>query len=355
VLRSRNRWATASRLLVFGGAATLFVAVVSAADVQRVAELVGAIGLAGLLVVLIPHAAALVVESYGWKLSLRLIDREVGCFGLLRVRVATEALSQSLPAGVLFGESVKPFLLGRHCGLSVNESVAAIVARKYLLLVSQAAYVLAVATLGFSALRRASPRFFGFQGLEWAPYVAGAILGLAALGTAVWLRQSAVAQGLFAALGKVPFGPLSRWLGASERRFSDTDHSVSSFFQRGFGQKLPPALFFGLGWFLESVETWVILRVLGANLGFVEVASIEVLLTFVRHVVFVVPAGLGVQDFGYVAGLAALGVPDASSVGAAFVLVKRTKEVLWIALGYALLAGEAKDGTRPLAVGTSSA
>jgi uncharacterized membrane protein YbhN (UPF0104 family) len=77
----------------------------------------------------------------------------------------------------------------------------------------------------------------------------------------------------------------------------------------------------------------------------------------VRHVVFVVPAGLGVQDLGYVTGLAALGVPDATSLGAAFVLVKRAKELLWTAFGYALLASEMKGESLRAAeaVGTGSA
>jgi uncharacterized membrane protein YbhN (UPF0104 family) len=92
------------------------------------------------------------------------------------------------------------------------------------------------------------------------------------------------------------------------------------------------------------VETYLILRVRGADIGFVEAASIEVLLTFVRHVVFVVPAGLGVQDLGYVTGLAALGVPSAASLGAAFVLVKRSKELLWVVIGYVLLAADLKEG-----------
>jgi uncharacterized membrane protein YbhN (UPF0104 family) len=60
--------------------------------------------------------------------------------------------------------------------------------------------------------------------------------------------------------------------------------------------------------------------------------------SLVRNVVFVVPAGLGIQDAGYAACFGALGVPEAASLGAAFVLLKRGKELFWIALGYGLLA-----------------
>jgi len=51
-----------------------------------------------------------------------------------------------------------------------------------------------------------------------------------------------------------------------------------------------------------------------------------------------VPAGLGVQDVGYVLCLTALGVPDATTVGTAFVLLKRGKDLFWILLGFVLMA-----------------
>jgi uncharacterized membrane protein YbhN (UPF0104 family) len=306
-------------------------------------ELVGAVGVAGFVVIFVPQVVSLVAEGYGWKLALRLIERDVGVIALLRVRIATEALSLSLPAGVLFGESAKPFLLSRHCGLSMTESVAAMVARKYLLLLSQAFYVLVVATVGFEVLKAASFELLGDSGLEWIAYAAGVVLALVALVTAAWLRRSAVATRLFCALRTIRASRFSDWLVRSERRFSETDQSVSAFFGCGLSRHALPAAWFALGWLVESAETFVILRVLGADVGFVEVVSLEILLTLVRHVVFVVPAGLGVQDLGYVAGLTALGIPEAASLGAAFVLVKRTKELAWIALGYALLAMEAKD------------
>jgi uncharacterized membrane protein YbhN (UPF0104 family) len=53
--------------------------------------------------------------------------------------------------------------------------------------------------------------------------------------------------------------------------------------------------------------------------------------------VFFVPAGLGVQDLGYVAFLHASGVPEAAALGAAFVVLKRAKELAWVAAGWTIL------------------
>jgi hypothetical protein len=57
-----------------------------------------------------------------------------------------------------------------------------------------------------------------------------------------------------------------------------------------------------------------------------------------RSLLPITPAGLGVQDAGYVACFTALGLPGALGVGCAFCLAKRTRELLWCALGAACWA-----------------
>jgi len=51
---------------------------------------------------------------------------------------------------------------------------------------------------------------------------------------------------------------------------------------------------------------------------------------------FFLPGGLGAQDASYYGLLALYGVPN-PEVAAAFVILKRSKELFWIALGYLLL------------------
>jgi glycosyltransferase 2 family protein len=92
---------------------------------------------------------------------------------------------------------------------------------------------------------------------------------------------------------------------------------------------LSPGIFFLCGWLCESLETYLILRLLGVELDFFAIASVEVMLSFAKNVLFILPAGIGVQDVGYVSCLAGLGVPDALDVGAAFSVLKRGKELFW--------------------------
>jgi hypothetical protein len=60
----------------------------------------------------------------------------------------------------------------------------------------------------------------------------------------------------------------------------------------------------------------------------------------VRSVAVLAPSGLGVVDLGYATVLRALGGEPGAV--AAFVLLRRAKEAVWVAAGYAILAAERK-------------
>jgi uncharacterized membrane protein YbhN (UPF0104 family) len=74
---------------------------------------------------------------------------------------------------------------------------------------------------------------------------------------------------------------------------------------------------------------------------------LEAAIIVVRSAAVPVPAGLGVQDVGYVLCLKALGVPDATTVGTAFVVLKRGKDLSWILVGFALMALGGRGSSPP--------
>ena len=103
-----------------------------------------------------------------------------------------------------------------------------------------------------------------------------------------------------------------------------------TFFERERGALVVPMLLYATGWVVRGVETYLFLRLLGADVPFSTALVVETAIIVVRSVAVPVPAGLGVQDVGYVLCLRALGVPDATTVGTAFVLLKRGKDLFWI-------------------------
>jgi len=131
---------------------------------------------------------------------------------------------------------------------------------------------------------------------------------------------------------------LGDWLERHAPRFQRADEHLVTFFERERGALVVPMLLYATGWIVRGVETYLFLRLLGADVPFSTALVVETAIIVVRSVAVPVPAGIGVQDVGYVLCLKALGVPDATNVGTAFVLLKRGKDLFWILLGFALMA-----------------
>ena len=111
-------------------------------------------------------------------------------------------------------------------------------------------------------------------------------------------------------------------------------------------------LLYCAGWVVRGVESLVFLSLLDVTLSLNVAVLLESTLVLVRSMAVPVPAGLGVQDVGYVLSLRALGIPDATTVSAAFVLMKRGRDVFWIVVGFLLLGGErTKVGAESLSFG----
>ena len=312
-------------------------------DVHHVRSLLGSLGLL-VLVIPLPQLVSFSCETVGWRWAFRRLRRRVQFLPLLRVRLTTDALTHSLPGGVVFCESVAFVLLKRHCGVPYPAALAGLAARKYLLLVSQGVYVALIFLFGFSYLQASSVQFIGAAGLEWVVLGIAAVLGMASVGVSTTLHRGAVISRIHGWLSRIPSQSWQQYLAQRRDRFSECDGQMTRFFSVAAHRQVGPVLAFLAGWVSESMETYLILHLLGVKLSFIAVASFEVVLAFIRHTLVFLPAGLGVQDAGYAAFLAALGVPEPLATGAAFVVLKRTKEVLWALVGYGFLLS---DRTRP--------
>ncbi|HYQ44806.1 MAG TPA: lysylphosphatidylglycerol synthase transmembrane domain-containing protein [Polyangiaceae bacterium] len=310
-------------------------------DFGRVSQSITGVGVLGLALIAAPALVALTLECLGWKRVFESLGQSVAIRSLLRVRLMTEAVAQTLPLGVIWAESLKPMLLGRHAAMPAGRAVAGLFARKYLLVSSQAVYVALLSAFGFATLCQLSLRLMGHGALAWVAFAASGVLCLTAFGLSGAFACGRAAERVFALLRRIPNLRLQRALLRREASFTSTDQLTERYFELGFKRTtLAPGVFFLCGWLCESLESFLILKLLGVELDFFAVASVEVCLSFLKNVIFVVPAGIGVQDVGYVSCLTALGVPDALTVGAAFSALKRGKELFWAAVGYTLLAAD---------------
>jgi uncharacterized membrane protein YbhN (UPF0104 family) len=341
VANHQGRGLLALRIASGACALSLLIWTFHGVDFQRVSQNITSIGVLGLGLIALPALIALGLECIGWSRVFRSLGQRVGIRGLLRVRLMTEAVAQTLPLGVIWAESLKPMLLGRHSAVPLSRAVAGLVARKYLLVSSQAMYVALLSAFGFATLCRLSHALTGRVAFAWGAFGVSGVLCLIALGLCGTFARGSAAERLLALLRRIPNARLQRGLLRRQASFASTDNLTEGYFALGFTRTtLAPGMFFLCGWLCEALESFLILKLLGVELDFFAIASIEVLLSFLKNVLFVLPAGIGVQDVGYVSCLAALGVSDALTIGAAFSALKRGKELFWAAVGYALLASE---------------
>ena len=80
-----------------------------------------------------------------------------------------------------------------------------------------------------------------------------------------------------------------------------------------------------VAWGCRTGETWMVLRLLGSPVGWLEASVIESLIGAIRVAAFVMPAGLGVQEGALLLLCGWVGVPG--HVALALALVKRAREL----------------------------
>jgi hypothetical protein len=189
----------------------------------------------------------------------------------------------------------------------------------------------------YPALRRASQRLLHGPLLPAILLIAAVVLVLASLSLAGVAFHGRLGGRLWKGLRRLPLGRMRGWIERGGPSFLATDERLAGLFGRGPLALLGPLPYFLLMWVVRTAENFLLLRMVGIEVGFRELLALEPSLVIVRMVFSILPAGLGVQDLSALFFLEAMGVRDAAAVGAAYVLLRRGKELFWIGVGYLIL------------------
>ncbi|MDP6516903.1 MAG: lysylphosphatidylglycerol synthase domain-containing protein [Alphaproteobacteria bacterium] len=280
----------------------------------------------GLALVVLWEIVPLAVDSIGWRVLIARAERP-GFAAMVRARWIRQSVNQLLPVAQIGGELVgaRILMLG---GVSGPVAGASVVVDLTLGVLTQVVYTLICVALLASV--------DGGGGLALA-VVAGTGVLLGAI-AAFFLAQR---RGLFGWIARTAQSLSGRgWLalvGGGEA----LDRAVRTLYRR------PRALWGNAAWqmaawTLGAGEVWIALHVLGHPVGLVESLIIQGLGRAARSAAFAVPAGIGVQEGGYMLICGTLGLgPD---IGLALSLVKRVRE-LGVGLP-GLLAWQAAEGRR---------
>jgi uncharacterized protein (TIRG00374 family) len=326
-----------SQLLPALLALALLAFTLRSADLGRSLALVKSLGWK-IPLLLLPTLVATLCETFGWWVAFGRLGQRPRFRPLLAVRMMTDAVMLALPSGAVISESLQPYLLKRRCGVPFEIGIIAGLGRKFLVVLSHGLFLGLSVLLAWPMLHRASQATIGRLGLPLLLLAAAAVLVVVAGGSVALGVHGKLADRVRRVLNRFGGRRLGTWLERNALRFQAADeHLVRFFTQRPAGLIVPAAAYLG-AWLARAIETLVFLRLLGVNIALISAMVIETSLILVRAMAVPVPAGLGVQDAGYVLSLKVLGVADAVTVGAAFVLLKRGKDLFWIAFGFLLLA-----------------
>jgi uncharacterized membrane protein YbhN (UPF0104 family) len=306
------------------------------ADIARAKALVTDVGWP-LVLVLLPMPAAMALDARGWQLILIALGQRIPWRRMMELRFSVEAVVLAVPGGAVAGEALKLALLRRRAAVPLTVGGASLALTKANLIGAEAAYLaLAGAWVAIGAL---------VAGRHLPSYIPIAAAGAGALATAVasvllfgLLRRGTWATRLGDWLTRAPIARLRRWAERRRTVFEDLDQGASGYFAVTGAFRVRCFLPFLVEWLMEGVETLIILRCLGVPIGIGEALLLDGVGSLLRALAFFVPAGLGVQDTAHVLLLGWLGIPHPMASGAAFIFLKRTKEVFWVVTGMTFLA-----------------
>jgi uncharacterized protein (TIRG00374 family) len=257
-------------------------------------------------------------DTLGWRFAF--LRDGAGFRTLFAARLAGEAFNLVTPTAALGGEAVKAWLLRGVVPLAA--SVPSVIVAKTTITLAQGLFLLLGVVLAWSS---ALPDATLLHGMLW-------LLAI----EAVALTGFVVAQtrGMFAWGGRLATQVGVK--GVKTEALGRIDDVLARFYSTAPGRLALSIAFHFIAWLLGSIETWLILRFLGAPVSLTAATVIEALGTAVRFVTFLIPASLGVLEGGYLVTFAALGLGSTTAVS--FSLVRRIREAVWVGLGLVAFA-----------------
>ncbi len=275
---------------------------------------------------------AVVILGYGfaqlsfvlaWRVLLDSEARSIGLWELFRVYLAGDAVNYVVVSGNLAGEPLKAHLLRDR--LPMVKGLSSVTINK----LSETASMILFQAFGIG---------FAFAYHLMTPEMAWGSLAVfvcmtIAIALFFWRQKKGLFGWVFFGLSKVGIArAFFERIGAKAERL---DAQISEFHDGG-GRLLLVSLFFNfLGWCGGAVEGYFLLKLLGVHASLPMVFAIEALSILANNLFFFVPARLGGSDGGKVLVFLSMGM--SSAMGFAFGLLRRAREIFYVAVGFVFL------------------
>lgn len=311
-----------TRVFLIGGLA-LFVVLVWRSGSGSIRIILWNVGW-GLPLVFLPHALLDGFEASGWWFAFPRSGCPIKLVQILRFTVAAKAIQNVTPSISQAGELLKFHLL-RLTGISGDISMASVVAAKTTITLAELLFIGVGSAMVFS--------YIPLEPLLEISVIIGVLLMCVGLvGLLAWQRM-----GFFRPLVLVGkrLSVVTKFLDRHEGFLSSTDHLLKAYIsdRRRFCLSV---LGYFLAWVAGALETWIFLSLIGLPNKPLSALLIQTWLVLVTRFTAFVPGNLGTHEAGTLMIFSFLGLSADSAM--AFALLRRVRQIFWIALGLGILA-----------------
>ena len=311
-----------TRVFLIGGLA-LFVVLVWRSGSGSIRIILWNVGW-GLPLVFLPHALLDGFEASGWWFAFPRSGCPIKLVQILRFTVAAKAIQNVTPSISQAGELLKFHLL-RLTGISGDISMASVVAAKTTITLAELLFIGVGSAMVFS--------YIPLEPLLEISVIIGVLLMCVGLvGLLAWQRM-----GFFRPLVLVGkrLSVVTKFLDRHEGFLSSTDHLLKAHIsdRRRFCLSV---LGYFLAWVAGALETWIFLSLIGLPNKPLSALLIQTWLVLVTRFTAFVPGNLGTHEAGTLMIFSFLGLSADSAM--AFALLRRVRQIFWIALGLGILA-----------------
>jgi len=289
-------------------------------------SIAGEMGRVGWLIplVFIPHALVALGEGVGWRYAFPGDSPPPPFRVMARFTVAAKAIQLITPSIAQVGELARVQLL-RSAAVGTDIAIASVIAAKISMMLGEVAFMglgLAVAS-SLLALEKSYALTVG----------AGILVMLIAI-AALWVWQRV---GLFSPIIWIT-RQLNLFTGFFERHkevLSSTERLLQAYFKEKI-RFLKSCIASFLAWSAGVIEAWIFLSLLGFQNDIWIALIVQAWLIIVVRLTAFVPGNLGTQEAGAVMIFSLLGLPSEAAM--AFALLRRIRQIGWVAAGLALMA-----------------
>ena len=259
------------------------------------------------------HLVPLVFSALSWRELLPLVSRPA-TISIIWIRWIRDSINSLLPVASIGGD-IASVRLARLQGVPGSQAVASMVVDTTVGVTTQLIFVLT--GVGLLLMRSTEHRALL---VAWAVLIGTGIFFVAIAAFIVFQHR-----GLFAGSAKLTRWLLpQQWLSAWMASASAIDDAVVAAYRSG-RSILRANVWHLIAWTAETGEIWLVMQALGQPLSLLDAFMLESLVSGLRAAAFMVPAGLGVLEGGFVLFGALFGL--SADTALAISLSKRVREL----------------------------